>query len=70
MTKLPSIPSKQQWLDLLEILRDESVHNRVMFALAYDAALRREELCALRTDDPRFCSSDAGGTGGDGEDPV
>ena len=32
-------------------MRDESVRNRVMLALAYDAALRREELCALRTDD-------------------
>ena len=27
------------------------VRNRVMLALAYDAALRREELCSLRTDD-------------------
>ena len=29
----------------------EPVRNRVMLALAYDAALRREELCSLRTDD-------------------
>jgi integrase/recombinase XerD len=27
------------------------VRNRVMIALAYDSALRREELCALRTED-------------------
>jgi integrase/recombinase XerD len=40
-----------QWLDLLEVVRDEPVRNRVMLALAYDAALRREELCSLRTDD-------------------
>lgn len=51
MTKLPWIPSEQQWLDLLTVVRDEPVRNRVMLALAYDAALRREELCSLRTDD-------------------
>ncbi|MFJ9034869.1 tyrosine-type recombinase/integrase [Streptomyces sp. NPDC102274] len=51
LTKLPWIPSEQQWLDLLEVVRDEPVRNRAMLALAYDAALRREELCSLRTDD-------------------
>lgn len=51
LTKLPWIPSEQQWLDLLEVVRDEPVRNRLMLALAYDAALRREELCSLRTDD-------------------
>src|SRR5204862_5363077 len=45
------IPSEQQWLRLLEEFRREPVRNRVMLALAYDAALRREELCLLRTDD-------------------
>src|SRR5205823_7997756 len=33
------------------VARQEPVRNRVMLALAYDAALRREELCSLRTDD-------------------
>ena len=42
---------EQQWLRLLEEFRREPVRNRVMLALAYDAALRREELCSLRTDD-------------------
>ncbi|MBT2401679.1 site-specific integrase [Streptomyces sp. ISL-100] len=51
LTKLPWIPSDQQWLDVLTVARDEPVRNRVMLALAYDAALRREELCSLRTDD-------------------
>ncbi|WP_328864787.1 tyrosine-type recombinase/integrase [Streptomyces sp. NBC_00304] len=51
LTKLPWIPSEQQWLDLLDIVRQEPVRNRVMLALAYDAALRREELCSLRTED-------------------
>jgi integrase/recombinase XerD len=51
LTKLPWIPGEQQWLDLLQVVRDEPVRNRVMLALAYDAALRREELCSLRTED-------------------
>jgi integrase/recombinase XerD len=51
LTKLPWIPSEPQWLRILEVARREPVRNRVMLALAYDAALRREELCSLRTDD-------------------
>jgi integrase/recombinase XerD len=49
--KLPWIPTEQQWLDVLGVFRDEPVRNRLMLALAYDGALRREELCSLRTDD-------------------
>jgi integrase/recombinase XerD len=51
LAKLPWIPSDLQWLEVLELVRDEPVRNRVMLALAYDAALRREELCSLGTDD-------------------
>jgi integrase len=51
VTKLPWIPSERQWLQILDVARREPVRNRVMLALAYDAALRREELCSLRTDD-------------------
>ncbi|MED7826129.1 tyrosine-type recombinase/integrase [Streptomyces chiangmaiensis] len=51
LTKLPWIPTEQQWLDILAVAAAEPVRNRVMLALAYDAALRREELCSLRTDD-------------------
>jgi len=51
VTKLPWIPSEAEWLRVLGIFRAEPVRNRVMLALAYDAALRREELCCLRTDD-------------------
>jgi integrase len=51
LTKLPWIPSEAEWLALLAGFRGESPRNRLMLALAYDAALRREELCALRTDD-------------------
>jgi integrase/recombinase XerD len=44
-------PGEQEWLRILEEARREPARNRVMLALAYDAALRREELCSLRTDD-------------------
>ncbi|MFK0181837.1 tyrosine-type recombinase/integrase [Streptomyces xanthochromogenes] len=51
LTKLPWIPTEQQWTDVLAVAAEEPIRNRVMLALAYDAALRREELCSLRTDD-------------------
>ncbi|MEU0939836.1 site-specific integrase [Embleya sp. NPDC005971] len=51
LVKLPWIPSEQQWLDVLAAAGDEPIRNKLMLALAYDAALRREELCSLRTDD-------------------
>jgi integrase len=51
MTRLPWIPGEQQWRDILEVARREPVRNRLMLALAYDAALRREELCLLQTSD-------------------
>jgi integrase/recombinase XerD len=49
--KLPWIPSDDQWRHILEAARVEPLRNRFMLALAYDAGLRREELCLLRTDD-------------------
>ncbi len=51
MTRLPWIPAEQQWLEILEAARCQPVRNRVMLALAYDAAPRREELCSLQTSD-------------------
>ena len=51
MVKLPWIPAESEWLQLLEVFRREPIRNRLMLALAYDSALRREELCSLRTDD-------------------
>jgi integrase/recombinase XerD len=51
VVKLPWITSEQQWFDVLAVFAREPIRNRVMLALAYDAALRREELCSLRTDD-------------------
>jgi integrase/recombinase XerD len=49
--KLPWIPSEEQWGSLLTVVSKEPIRNRCMLALAYDAALRREELCQLRSDD-------------------
>jgi integrase/recombinase XerD len=51
LTKLPWIPDERQWLELLAVASREPIRNRVMLALAYDAALRREELCSLNTED-------------------
>ncbi|KJZ29887.1 integrase, partial [Paracoccus sp. S4493] len=48
---LPWIPSEAQWKSILTAARTEPIRNRLMLALAYDCALRREELCALDTSD-------------------
>jgi len=50
-TKLPWIPTDEQWQHLINLVQEEAIRNRFMLALAYDAALRREELCTLHTDD-------------------
>lgn len=49
--RLPWIPTDEQWLAILQAARKESPRNRLMLALSYDAALRREELCSLATSD-------------------
>ncbi len=49
LTRLPWIPSEQQWLRILEEACREPARNRVMLALAYDAALRRGELYCTYT---------------------
>lgn len=49
--KLPWIPSEEQWQTFLRAARSELIRNRCMIGLAYDAGLRREELCSLRSDD-------------------
>ena len=43
LTRLPWIPGEQEWLRLLEEARREPPRNRLMLALAYNAALRRED---------------------------
>lgn len=49
--KLPWIPTDDQWQALLAVARDAPLRNRLMLALQYDAALRREELCRLESGD-------------------
>ncbi len=50
-TALPWIPGDDEWRHLLQTARSEPLRNRIMLALAYDAGLRREELCLLATGD-------------------
>lgn len=49
--KLPWIPTDEQWQVFLTVARQEPIRNRCMIGLAYDAGLRREEVCLLRSDD-------------------
>jgi site-specific recombinase XerD len=49
--KLPWIPNEGDWQAILTATTQEPVRNRVMLTFAYDAGLRREELCSLCTDD-------------------
>lgn len=49
--KLPWIPSEEQWTSLLDATSRERIRNRCMLAFAYDAGLRREEVCQLCSDD-------------------
>lgn len=50
-TKLPWIPNDEQWRCILAVARKQILRNRLMLALAYDSALRREELCRLEVND-------------------
>lgn len=52
--KLPWIPSDQEWQHLLHDLGGEILRNQVMLLLAYDGALRREELVRLEVSDFDF----------------
>lgn len=52
--KLPWVPSDQQWLDILQALKGESLRNQLMFLIAYDGALRREELVTVEMSDFDF----------------
>jgi integrase/recombinase XerD len=49
--RLPWIPTEAQWAALLRSAASEPIRNRCMMAFSYDGALRREELCQLRSDD-------------------
>src|SRR5229473_3930910 len=50
--RLPWIPSDLEWEALnTHVMVHESIRNQLMILLAYDGALRREELVSLRVDD-------------------
>lgn len=51
VSRLPWIPSDEEWLRLLHAARGEPLRNRVMLALQYEGALRREELVGLGVSD-------------------
>ncbi len=48
---LPWIPSEQDWKAILAVVQRKCTRVRLMFALGYDAALRREELCSVQVSD-------------------
>jgi integrase/recombinase XerD len=48
---LPWIPTDEQWQSILQVCKQETLRNRVMLAMSYDAALRREEVCSLEAKD-------------------
>jgi site-specific recombinase XerC len=49
--KPPWIPNEEEWHCFLAAASDEPIRNKLMLAMSYDAALRREELCLLETAD-------------------
>jgi site-specific recombinase XerD len=52
--KLPWIPNDEEWERLLRATADDCIRDRAMLALAYDGALRREELCSIAISDFDF----------------
>lgn len=52
--KLPWIPSDSEWQSFLAMLKQEPLRNQTMLLLAYDGALRREELVTLEIGDFDF----------------
>ena len=48
---LPWIPTEEDWKAILGVIRWKPTRVRLMFALSYDAALRREELCSIQVSD-------------------
>ncbi|MGO8947922.1 MAG: tyrosine-type recombinase/integrase [Ktedonobacterales bacterium] len=52
--KLPWLPSDEEWQQVLCGLKEESLRNQVMLLIAYDGALRREELVRLAIGDFDF----------------
>jgi integrase/recombinase XerD len=49
--RAPWIPNEMAWASILDVCRIEPLRNRLMVAMAYDGALRREELVQIEIDD-------------------
>jgi integrase/recombinase XerD len=49
--RAPWIPHELAWASILDASRTEPLRNRLMVAMAYDGALRREELVQIEIDD-------------------
>jgi integrase len=49
--RLPWIPTEDQWKAIVDVVKGQPLRTRVMFALGYDVALRREELCRVGISD-------------------
>lgn len=45
------VPRDDQWQAIVEVMRGLSIRDRLLFALAYDGALRSAELCNVRLGD-------------------
>ena len=54
LIKLPSVPTDLDWAHILAAAAHDTVRNRLMLALGYYGALRREELVSLRVSDLDF----------------
>lgn len=50
----PWIPDTEEWQRIITSLQTHKLRHKLLFALSYDAALRREEVCSLRIDDFDF----------------
>lgn len=48
---LPWIPNEIEWNQILQCSKKQSLRNKLMLAIAYDAGLRREELCSISIGD-------------------
>jgi integrase/recombinase XerD len=49
--KDPFLPTWQQWLSILAVVKEQPIRTRLQFAFSYDGALRSEELCCLEIND-------------------
>jgi integrase/recombinase XerD len=54
LRRLPWIPSDDEWQQVLRVTAGDCLRDQTMLALAYDGALRREELCNVGVSDFDF----------------